>query len=152
MRANGHGLIRTVNDRTDKLDGSTKVLALWNQDTVTSPPGNFVSIVEDETLEVAFHYLGKETMTIEGRQLDVDHYQMVGDEERDIWYDADGQVARVQIHAAGLADRVPAQPVPLGCRSRSPSARSSPGPPLAARRRRSGQRRRRCGLGQRGPA
>ena len=66
VRANGHGLIRTVNDRTDKLDGSTKVLALWNQDTVTSPPGNFVSIVEDETLEVAFHYLGKETMTIAG--------------------------------------------------------------------------------------
>jgi hypothetical protein len=95
VRANGHGLIRTVNDRTEKLDGSTKALALWNQDTVTSPPGNFVSIVEDETLEVAFHYLGKETMTIEGRQLAVDHYQMVGDEERDIWYDGNGQVARV---------------------------------------------------------
>jgi hypothetical protein len=101
VRANGHGLMRTVNDRTDRLDGSTKVLALWNQDTVTSPPGNFVSIVEDETLEVAFHYLGKERMTIEGRQLEVDHYQMVGDEERDIWYDKNGQVARVQFMRQG---------------------------------------------------
>ena len=59
------------------------------------------SIVEDETLEVAFHYLGKERMTIEGRQLEVDHYQMVGDEERDIWYDKNGQVARVQFMRQG---------------------------------------------------
>jgi Family of unknown function (DUF6134) len=95
LRRNGHGLVRTVNDRVDKLDGSTKVLALWNRDTVTSPPGNFVSIVEDETLEVAFSHLGKETITIAGEQLEVDHYRMAGDEERDIWYDADGQVARV---------------------------------------------------------
>jgi hypothetical protein len=54
-----------------------------------------VSVVEDETLEVAFSYLGKETLTIAGRQLEMDHYRMLGDEERDIWYDPDGQVARV---------------------------------------------------------
>ncbi|HSA79906.1 MAG TPA: DUF6134 family protein [Geminicoccaceae bacterium] len=95
VHPNGHGLVRTVNERVDKLDGATKVLALWNRDTVTSPPGNFVSIVEDKTLDVAFRYLGKESMTLDGRLLDVDHYQMVGEEERDIWYDADGRVARV---------------------------------------------------------
>jgi hypothetical protein len=101
VRPNGHGLVRTVNDRVDKLDGSTKVLALWNQDTVTSPPGDFVSIVEDKILEVAFHYLGKESMILEGRQLDVDHYRMVGEEERDIWYDAAGRPARVTFTREG---------------------------------------------------
>ena len=95
LRPNGHGYIRTVNDRVDSLDPSTKILAFWMRDTVTPDPGRFVSVVEDEMLEVAFSYLGKETMTIAGRQLEVDHYRMVGDEERDIWYDPDGQVARV---------------------------------------------------------
>jgi hypothetical protein len=62
---------------------------------VTPDPARFVSVVEDETLEVAFSYLGQETMTIAGQRVEVDHYRMLGDEERDIWYDPDGQVARV---------------------------------------------------------
>lgn len=95
LRPNGHGYIRTVNDRVDRLDPSTKILAFWTRDMVTADPGRFVSVVEDETLEVAFSYLGKQTLTIAGRQLEMDHYRMLGDEERDIWYDPDGQVARV---------------------------------------------------------
>ncbi|MCC2662325.1 MAG: hypothetical protein K0S35_247 [Geminicoccaceae bacterium] len=95
VRAHGEGFVRTVNDRVEKLDSSTRILALWNQATVTSPPGSFASVIEDKTVDVGFHYLGKERMAIEGRELAVDHYQMVGEEERDIWYDADGQVARV---------------------------------------------------------
>ena len=95
LRPNGHGFIRTVNDRVDHLAPSTKILAVWNRDTVTAEPGRFVSMVEDETLEVAFSYVGKETMTIAGQELEADHYRMVGDEERDIWYDPNGQVARV---------------------------------------------------------
>ena len=95
VRPNGHGYIRTVNDRVDRLDPSTKILAFWIRDTVTPDPARFVSVVEDETLEVAFSYLGQETMTIAGQRVEVDHYRMLGDEERDIWYDPDGQVARV---------------------------------------------------------
>ena len=38
-------------------------------------------------------------MTIAGRPLEVDHYRLVGEEERDIWYDADGQVARLTLLA-----------------------------------------------------
>ena len=53
-------------------------------------PGTFASVIEDKTVELGFHYFGKERMTIEGRELAVDHYRMVGEEERDIWYDADG--------------------------------------------------------------
>jgi Family of unknown function (DUF6134) len=101
LRPNGHGYIRTVNDRVDRLDPSTRVLAFWNRDTVTAEPGRFVSVVEDDTLEVAFSYLGRETLTIAGRQLEADHYRMVGDEERDIWYDPDGQVARVTFPRGG---------------------------------------------------
>jgi hypothetical protein len=58
-------------------------------------PGVFASVIEDDILEVAFSYIGRETLTIAGLELQVDHYRMDGDEERDIWFDRDGQVARV---------------------------------------------------------
>lgn len=101
LRRDGGGYLRTVNGRVDKLDGSTRVLALWNQETLEAKPGRFVSVIEDQTLELAFTFVGKETMVIDGREIAVDHYRMTGTEERDIWYDADGQVARVRFERRG---------------------------------------------------
>jgi len=101
LRPDGAGYVRTVNGRVDKLDASTKVLAMWNRETLEAKPGLFVSVIEDETLELAFTLVGKETMVIDGRQIAVDHYRMTGTEERDIWYDADGQVARVRFERHG---------------------------------------------------
>jgi hypothetical protein len=95
LRPEGQGYIRTVNDRVDRLDPSTGVLAIWNRDTMEAEPGVFASVIEDDMLEVAFSYIGRETLTIAGLELAVDHYRMDGDEERDIWFDRDGQVARV---------------------------------------------------------
>ena len=101
LRPDGVGYLRTVNDRVDKLDGSTKVLAIWNQATVEAKPGLFASVIEDETLELAFTLVGKETMVVDGHRMEVDHYRMTGQEERDIWYDADGQVVRVRFMRDG---------------------------------------------------
>ena len=101
LRPDGSGYVRTVNDRVDKFDASTKVLAMWNQQTLEAKPGLFVSVIEDETLELAFTCVGQETLVIDGRELTVDHYRMTGTEERDIWYDAAGQVARVRFERHG---------------------------------------------------
>jgi Family of unknown function (DUF6134) len=101
LRPDGAGYVRTVNGRVDKFDGSTKVLAMWNQDALETKPGLFVSVIEDEVLKLAFTFVGKETMIIEGREIAVDHYRMTGTEERDIWYDPAGQVARVSFERRG---------------------------------------------------
>lgn len=101
LRPDGAGYVRTVNGRVDQFDGSTKVLAMWNRETLEAKPGLFVSVIEDETLELAFTVVGKETMVIEGREIVVDHYRMTGTEERDIWYDPAGQVARVRFERRG---------------------------------------------------
>lgn len=101
LRPDGAGYVRTVNDRVDKLGPSTKVLAIWNQETLEAKPGRFVSVIEDETLELAFTFVGKETMVIDGRKIAVERYRMTGTEERDIWYDSDGQIARVRFERRG---------------------------------------------------
>lgn len=101
LQPDGAGYVRTVNDRVDRLDSSTKVLAIWNQATVEAEPGLFASVIEDETLRLAFDLVGKETLVVDGRQMEVDHYRMTGQEERDIWYDADGQVVWVRFMRDG---------------------------------------------------
>ena len=86
VRPNGDGYIRTVNGRVDRVDGSTTVLAFWNKDTLKHHA--FFSAVEDKTLDASFQFLGQERITLGGQQLDVEHYRMVGDEERDLWFDS----------------------------------------------------------------
>jgi hypothetical protein len=110
IKPNGHGLIRTVNGRVDRIDDS-QVLTLWNKDVLDHH--RFVSVVEDEILKASFHYLGKETITLAGQPLEAEHYRMVGDEERDVWYDPAGHVAKVSFERQGsLIEYVRNEPGP----------------------------------------
>jgi hypothetical protein len=99
VRPSGRGYIRTVNGRVDRFDESTTVLALWNKDTLEHH--SFFSAVEDKTLRVSFEFAGREKVTIAGAKIDVDHYRMVGDEERELWYDAAGHLAKVRLRRLG---------------------------------------------------
>lgn len=100
IKPNGHGLLRTVNGRVDHIDDSTKVLTLWDKDVINHH--SFVSVTDDKILKASFEYLGKETVTLSGQQpIEAEHYRMVGDEERDIWYDPAGHVAKVRFERHG---------------------------------------------------
>jgi len=99
VRPGDHGYIRTVNGRVDKFQDSTAVLALWNKDALKHH--SFFSAVEDKTFEAAFEFAGREKIAIAGAELDVDHYRMIGDEERELWYDSAGHIAKVRLHRLG---------------------------------------------------
>lgn len=99
VQPSGRGYIRTVNGRVDRFDDLTQVLAFWNIDTLKHR--SFFSVIEDKTFDVSFHYLGRERMMLAGQPLEVNHYRMVGDENRDLWYDPAGQVAKVQFQRQG---------------------------------------------------
>ena len=99
VRPAGRGYIRTVNGRVDRFDGSMAVLAFWNKDTLRHHA--FFSAVEDETIRASFEFAGKERITIAGAELEVEHYRMVGDEERELWYDAAGHLAKVRLSRLG---------------------------------------------------
>jgi hypothetical protein len=99
VRPDGRGYVRTVNGRVDRFDGSTAVLAFWNKDTLEHHA--FFSAVEDKALRASFEFAGREKITIAGTALDVEHYRMVGDEERELWYDTAGQIAKVRLRRLG---------------------------------------------------
>jgi hypothetical protein len=99
IRADRDGYIRTVNGRVDRFDRATAVLAFWNKDTLEHT--RFFSAIEDKTLDASFQFIGQEKFTIAGEQLDVEHYRMIGDEERELWYDAAGHIAKVELRRHG---------------------------------------------------
>jgi hypothetical protein len=99
VRPVGRGYIRTVNGRVDRFHESTAVLAFWNKDTLEHHA--FFSAVEDKTIQVSFEFVGREKLTIAGSELEVDHYRMVGDEERELWYDTAGHIAKVRLRRLG---------------------------------------------------
>ena len=94
-----HGYTRMVNGRVEKFDESSNVLAFWNKDVVNHR--DFFSAIDDKTLKVSFEFLGREKIAVAGRKLDVEHYRMVGDEERDLWFDQAGRIAKVEFRRLG---------------------------------------------------
>jgi hypothetical protein len=99
VRSNGDRYIRTVNGRVDQFDASTTVLAFWNRDTLKHHA--FFSAVEDKTLDVSFQFVGDERISLAGGRLEAEHYRMVGDEERDLWFDGAGRIAKVAFRRHG---------------------------------------------------
>jgi hypothetical protein len=99
VRPDGQGYVRTVNGRIDRFDASKRILAVWNPETLKHH--DFFSVVEDQTLKVSFELIGPEKLSLNGQVLDVDHYRMVGDEERDLWFDRAGQVVKVEFQRHG---------------------------------------------------
>jgi hypothetical protein len=116
-----HGYTRMVNGRVENFDESKNVLAFWNKDVVNHR--DFFSAIDDKTLKVRFEFLGREKIAVAGAKLDVEHYRMVGDEERDLWFDQAGRIAKVEFRRLGadiayLRDQL-APLVPAGSCSKS---------------------------------
>ena len=101
VRDSSDGYVRTVNGRIDRFGDSRVVLAFWNKDTLKHDA--FFSVVEDKTLDASFQHVGAETLTLAGQRLEAQHYRMVGDEERDLWFDAAGRLAKVAFRRYGAA-------------------------------------------------
>jgi hypothetical protein len=109
-----------LNGRVDRFDESTAALALWNRETLKH--NAFFSTVEDETFDASFRFLGRETITVGGKRLDAEHYRMVGDEERDLWFDRAGHVAKVAFRRHGAEVEYVRDQVARG--GRGPSCRT----------------------------
>jgi hypothetical protein len=100
VEPNGHGYLRTVNGRVDHFDPSVKVLGFWDKDVVNHR--SFFSVVEDKTAEVTFERVGWETVQLtSGGEVEAEHYRMLGDIERDVWFDRAGHVAKVTFDRHG---------------------------------------------------
>ena len=99
VRRNADGYTRRINGRVDKFDASKQVLAFWNKDVVNHD--DFFSAVEDKVIRASFEFVAPDKITVAGQKLDVEHYRMVGDEERDLWFDRSGRIAKVAFSRLG---------------------------------------------------
>jgi hypothetical protein len=99
VRPNGAGYDRTVNGRTEHFDPSRTILAWWKKDILQQRA--FFSVMEDKIMDLAFEHVGKETLILGGQEVEVERYRMRGDEERDLWFDAAGDVAKVAFRSRG---------------------------------------------------
>jgi Domain of unknown function (DUF6134) len=99
VRRNADGYTRMINGRVDEFDDSKQVLSFWSKDVVNHE--NFFSVVEDKIIKASFEFVDRERITVAGQGLEVDHYRMAGDEERDLWFDRSGRIAKVAFSRLG---------------------------------------------------
>jgi hypothetical protein len=118
VRDTGRAYVRTVNGRVDRFDESRVVMAYWNPDTLRHD--SFFSAIEDKTLDATFRYVGDEPIKLAGRQVETQHYRMAGDEQRELWFDPKGRVAKVAFQRYGttieyVRDQLEPEPPPSTC-------------------------------------
>jgi hypothetical protein len=99
VRPEGEGYVRTVNGRSEHFDRSRTILAWWKKDTLEQRA--FFSVMEDKIMDLAFEHVGRETLILGGEAIETERYRMRGDEERDLWFDAAGDVAKVAFRRRG---------------------------------------------------
>ncbi len=95
IKAEGGGYVRVVNDRVEALAPGRQPLALWDKTSLNGHTAYF-SASEDKLLNVFFEFGGTQRATWLGSNLTVDHYKMIGDAERELWYDMDGHLVRTK--------------------------------------------------------
>lgn len=73
--------------------------SLWNADVVRAK--ELLSTVRGKLLRTQSEFLGEEVLTLNGRRVPTRRYRLIGQFERNVWYDRDSQVlVRVRFKAS----------------------------------------------------
>jgi len=100
------GVLQNVNSTTND-DGTPHQLnvaakgmlpaSLWDEDAVRS--GKLLNTVDGRVMSVRVADLGMDSVDTKRGKVNAHHYRMAGDLARDLWYDGDGNLARVAFKA-----------------------------------------------------
>lgn len=71
--------------------------SLWSADTVRAT--RLINTIDGKTMRVQVTDLGAEEIEAGGKGVVARHYRIAGDLDRDVWYDADGFLARLTLVA-----------------------------------------------------
>jgi len=96
-----HLVSKTDNDgKAEAVDAAVDHLlpgSLWSADTVQAT--RLVNTIDGKTMRVHVADLGAEKIEAGGRAIEARHYRIAGDLDRDVWYDAQGYLARLTLVA-----------------------------------------------------
>ncbi len=100
------GKLQNLKSKTDD-DGEPHALSttskgalpasLWNDDIVRV--GKLMNTIDGKVVNIRVADLGKERVQVKGGQIAAHHYRLSGGVERDLWYDENGNLARVAFKA-----------------------------------------------------
>jgi len=108
--ADGNGGLTVTSDaRPAGIATSAFPLSMWRR-SIVGHDNLFAVESGDGPLHVAFKDLGPEVVTIGGRAVDCQHYMMTGDVDRDLWYDADGLLAKASFRRRGFGITILREP------------------------------------------
>lgn len=96
-----HLASKTDNDgKADQVDEPVDHLlpgSLWSADSVQAT--RLVNTITGKTMRVQVADLGTEKIEAGGRGIEARHYRIAGDLDREVWYDAQGYLARLTLVA-----------------------------------------------------
>ena len=97
VRRNGDGYVRTSTaGSTIRRGQPSSLLEQGRRGTANVFLGG-----RGQDVKASFEYVGREKLAVAGKELEVEHYRMVGDEERDLWFDKAGRIAKVKFRRLG---------------------------------------------------
>lgn len=96
-----HLVSTTDNDgKAEAVDANVNQLlpgSLWSADTVRA--SKLFNTIDGTTMRVQVADLGMDRIEAGGDSIDAHHFRIAGDLERDVWYDANGYLARLTLIA-----------------------------------------------------
>ncbi len=95
------GLSLTSDTKPITLPADAFPLAMWRK-AMLGHSTLFAVESDDAPYHVSFKDLGTDAVLIGGVKLDCQHVAMTGDVDRDLWYDADGMLAKVTFRRRGF--------------------------------------------------
>ncbi|NIA71297.1 hypothetical protein HBA54_22105 [Pelagibius litoralis] len=92
------GVLRgTVNDVAFDVSGFVVPASLWHRDTPKTQV--LFGTIDGRTKVVKAENLGEETLSVAGQARQTRHFRLTGEIERDVWYGADCDIAKVTFPA-----------------------------------------------------
>jgi hypothetical protein len=87
---------------SSKAEMSIIPASLWNPQIVEQ--STILNSLSGEELAVQVAYIGEEEVAVKGNQVPARHYSMTGQFERELWYDDDGVLVRIEFKGKDGSD------------------------------------------------
>lgn len=106
------GELKLVSDRRPiPLPADAYPLVMWRKSVITH--GTLFAVESDDApYHVTIKDIGPDPVMIGADRIECEHYAMSGDVDRDLWYDAEGMLAKVSFRRRGFGIVILRDPAP----------------------------------------
>lgn len=102
LKAEGERLMGSYNGNPVDLPGDIIPASLWHPKTVGATV--LLDPIRGRSRDVAVADLGIESITVAGSEVEAHHYSVTGQITREVWYDSDGKLVKVEFEAKDGSD------------------------------------------------